>query len=175
MEMNTTERHPAWCDPDRCTATPERPATAGRDGRAHRSVLVPDAWGNGGAYLSQAQAPWETTVYLQTVDKDDRPVQQFQLEPKSPLLLMMRQHVAEQQNRYPSLVPPLAGDPRAARARMRPENRHVSEVIDPAPELTPEQAEQNRNGMTAVRAAAAAARADTHVTSATAYLKGDAA
>lgn len=178
--MENAITHPVWCDPDRCTApavqpTMEHPGDP-RDKGQHRSALVADAWGEGGAYLMQAVAPWGTAVYLVTVDKDDRRVQQFQLEPGSPLLLMVRQLVAEQQNHYPSLVPPLAGDPRAARAAgRRPESRRVSEVIDPRPELTPEQVEQNRSGMAVARAAAARARADAHVTGATAYLKGDAA
>lgn len=109
--------HPAWCDPSRCIprpdkATPNSPQVGEHRSSygEHRSALVPGGWGEAFAYLSQPIAPWECSVFLKIGYADRTPEHSFTLEPDSPLLLMMRQHVADQQARYPNLVPPLQNE-----------------------------------------------------------------
>jgi hypothetical protein len=108
----TETTHPAWCDPSRCTAPATRPTRdeyqgSAKDRREHRSADVESTFLDGVAYLTQAVAPWETSVYLRVEIKDCARSFSTELAPESPLLLMARQVVAEQQQRYPTLVPPL--------------------------------------------------------------------
>lgn len=109
--------HPVWCDPTQCTAPAEQPTMEGWKGHGkergeHRSAPVSGSWG-GLAYLTQSVAPWECSVYLKFEPNGSAEAfsrESFELEPQSPLLLMIRQHVAAQQTRYPMLVPPLDVD-----------------------------------------------------------------
>lgn len=67
-------RHPAWCDPTRCTADPASQANGYRSGVGgeHRSAPIPlnltTAFmlpaREGTAWLSEACAPWSCDVYL---------------------------------------------------------------------------------------------------------------
>jgi hypothetical protein len=110
--MSTAEKpsitHPVWCDPARCTAPTQPPGDYDPVAYGtHRSDLVVGNWG-GVAFLTQAAAPWETDVYLR-VEHPASAVDSFVLTPDSPLLLLLRRHAADQEARFPSLVPPLDG------------------------------------------------------------------
>ena len=69
-----TDRHPAWCDPTRCTAKPDSQTGGYRAnaGGEHLSVPVPVNLTtavllpvrDGTAWLSQACAPWTCDTYL---------------------------------------------------------------------------------------------------------------
>lgn len=110
LEHGQAVTHPAWCDRTRCTAPEQQPllleySSASKLGE-HLSAEVSGRWGET-AYLLQAVAPWECTVYL-VIEPNGSPDKiSIGLDADSPLLLMIRQHVADQQVRYPSLVPPL--------------------------------------------------------------------
>ena len=73
-QTGRTARHPAWCDPTRCTANPASQTDGYRSdiGGEHQSapmpvrlttaVLLPVR--DGTAWLSQACAPWTCDTYL---------------------------------------------------------------------------------------------------------------
>ena len=73
-QTGRTYRHPAWCDPTRCTADPARQTDGYRSDRAgeHQSAPVPVRLTSavllpvrdGTAWLSQACAPWTCDTYL---------------------------------------------------------------------------------------------------------------
>jgi hypothetical protein len=108
--------HPVWCDQGRCTALAQQPAEyAGHQGE-HRSAPV-NGPGCGIAFLTQAIAPWECSVHLRIENNEPGANSfagsnscSFPLEVSSPLLLMMRQHIAVQKARWPSLMPALGLD-----------------------------------------------------------------
>lgn len=100
--------HPAWCDPDRCIPPLTGPAryNPGPLYREHRSAPVTGSTPDTVAYLSQMMTPWETNPHLQ-ISEGRLILHSIELDVSSPLLLMMRQVVADQQARYPELVPDL--------------------------------------------------------------------
>lgn len=102
--------HPAWCDPSRCIPRPEQPTekNPARYGQ-HRSAPVAGSTLGTTVYLSQMIASWDCSVHLR-VDDGGLSLHSISLDTSSPLLLMLRQHIAELQARYPSLMPPLDSD-----------------------------------------------------------------
>ncbi len=70
--IGLADRHPAWCDPNRCTADPASQTGGYRpDAGEHRSAPVPPnlttatlSVHDGAAWPSQACAPWPCAVYL---------------------------------------------------------------------------------------------------------------
>ena len=73
-QTGRTDRHPPWCDPTRCTATPDSQTGRYRAdaGGEHLSApvpvnlttAVPLPVRDGTAWLSQACAPWTCDTYL---------------------------------------------------------------------------------------------------------------
>lgn len=73
-QTGPADRHPAWCDPTRCTADPPSQADGYRSGVGgeHRSAPVPlDLTAamllpvrDGTAWLTEACAPWPCAPYL---------------------------------------------------------------------------------------------------------------
>ena len=72
-QTGRTDRHPAWCDPTRCTANPTRQTGASRldIGGEHQSAPMPARLTtavlpvrDGTAWLSQACTPWTCDTYL---------------------------------------------------------------------------------------------------------------
>ena len=83
-ETTPDQRHPAWCDPSRCTANPASQADGYRSGVGgeHRSADVPldvrmRLWpvpDHIGAFLSEAVAPWRCSTYLRILADGDEVV-----------------------------------------------------------------------------------------------------
>lgn len=107
-EHSQAVTHPLWCDRTRCTAPAEKPTEYDRaEVGEHRSALVEGVLGVT-AYLVQAVTPWECSAFLRVEsERETLGSYSFAVDVSSPLLLLMRQQAAEEQKRFPSLVPPL--------------------------------------------------------------------